>query len=58
MVNTNTVVTILIAVSLLPVIISSISDANFSGTVLTVMTLVPLFLALGMLTKHAKVGGK
>jgi len=56
MVNTNALVTILIAVSLLPVIISAISDANFSGTILTIMTLVPLFLAIGLMRKYS--GGK
>lgn len=58
MVNTNVIVGILIAVALLPVIISTISDANFTGTVAVVMTLIPLFLALALLTKYSKGGGK
>jgi len=58
MVNTNALVTILIAVSLLPVIISAISAANFTGTVLVIMTLVPLFLAIGLMRKYSAGGGK
>jgi len=49
--DTKLLTFIIIAVSLLPVAISMIADANFSGSTLIIMTLVPLFIALGVLKK-------
>ena len=56
MTNTSILVTILIAVALLPVIITAIAAANFTGTVLVIMTLIPLFLAIGLMTKFSGKG--
>ena len=55
----NALVVILIAVSLLPTIITTISGANFTGVTGTIMSLIPLFLAIGVMIAYApKMSGK
>lgn len=47
-------VTVLVGVVLVPVLVSTISDANVSGNTGIVLALIPLFFALGILVSAVK----